>query len=54
MAKPDPAATCIAEVAPFQQNIDLDILGLEAGTYTVIVNGVSDTFTLDVANKADG
>ena len=41
---------CLQMITPFQQTIPLDVLGLKAGTYTVTVNRMSDTFTLDVDN----
>jgi inhibitor of cysteine peptidase len=43
-------AMCAAVLVPFEEVISLDVLGLPAGVYTVNVNGVSDTFTLDVDN----
>ena len=46
----DADAVCTLATVPFEQTIALDVLGLEAGTYTVDVNGVSETFTLDVDN----
>jgi hypothetical protein len=36
--------------APYQQTIDLEVGGLKAGTYTVIVDGVSKQFTLVADN----
>ncbi len=45
-----PAETCIAVLEPFETSVSLDVLGLAAGTYTVIVNGVSAEFTLDSDN----
>lgn len=36
--------------APYQQSIDLDVAGLKAGTYTVVVDGVSKQFTLAADN----
>lgn len=45
---------CTEALVPFDKVISLDVLGLPAGTYTVNVNGTSDTFTLDVDNVADG
>ena len=45
-----PAETCIAVLEPFETSVSLDVLGLSAGTYTVIVNGVSAEFTLDSDN----
>ena len=41
---------CIQVLAPFEKAYPLDVAGLPAGTYTVDVNGVTDTFTLDVDN----
>jgi hypothetical protein len=43
---------CIQQLVPFEQTIPLDVAGLKAGTYTVIVNDASTTFTLDVDNVA--
>jgi len=39
---------CIQVIAPFEEIIPLDVYGLTAGTYTVDVNGVQDTFDLEV------
>jgi inhibitor of cysteine peptidase len=44
---------CAAVVVDFQETIPLDVYGLEAGEYTVIVNGVSDTFRLEMDNKLE-
>ncbi len=41
---------CPQVIVPFQETIPLDVLGLLAGTYTVTVNRVSDTFTLQTDN----
>jgi hypothetical protein len=41
---------CTEEEVPFEKVIALDVYGLPAGTYTVIVNGVSGTFDLAVDN----
>ncbi|MGD2179237.1 MAG: hypothetical protein PVG71_15605, partial [Anaerolineae bacterium] len=46
----DPDEVCAQVLAPFEERISLDVYGLPAGTYTVDVNGVTDTFTLDVDN----
>ena len=35
---------------PFEDTIPLDVYDLPAGAYTVDVNGVTNTFTLDVDN----
>jgi inhibitor of cysteine peptidase len=44
-------AMCTQAIVPFEQRISLDVRGLPAGTYTVDVNGVTDTFTFDVDNE---
>lgn len=41
---------CIQVLAPFEEIISLEVYGLPAGTYTVDVNGVQDTFVLEVDN----
>jgi hypothetical protein len=41
---------CTQALVPFEETIGLDVYGLKAGTYTVDVNGVTGTFTLDVDN----
>ncbi|MBN1247140.1 MAG: hypothetical protein JXC32_05740 [Anaerolineae bacterium] len=43
-------AVCTEALEPFEARIPLDVLGLEAGTYTVDVNGVTATFELAVDN----
>ena len=43
-------AVCTQQLVGFEETIPLDVQGLEAGTYTVDVNGVTATFTLDVDN----
>ncbi len=45
-----PSAVCTLALVPFEETIPLDVEGLPAGTYEVSVNGVSDSFTLDVDN----
>lgn len=46
-------AMCPAVITPFEQAIPLQgVVGLEAGTYTVVVNGVEGTFSLPVDNVA--
>ncbi len=47
----DRDAMCTQALVPFEERIELDIYGLPAGTYTVDVNGVRETFTLDVDNE---
>jgi len=41
---------CAQVLTAFEESIPLDVHGLEAGTYTVDVNGETATFTLDVDN----
>ena len=43
-------AICTQQLVGFEESVSLDVEGLPAGTYTVDVNGVTDTFTLDVDN----
>ncbi|MCP4363022.1 MAG: hypothetical protein GY796_33875 [Chloroflexi bacterium] len=45
-------AVCTQQVVSFEETIPLDVAGLKAGTYTVNVNGITGTFTLDVDNVA--
>jgi inhibitor of cysteine peptidase len=40
------AKICTQATVPFERNARLDVYGLPAGTYTVDVNGVTDSFTL--------
>ena len=46
----DSGLVCIQKIEPFQEIVVLDVYGLSAGTYYVDVNGIGDTFTLDVDN----
>lgn len=41
-----PAESCIAMVSPFDINVPLDVTGLPAGTYKVVVNGKEASFVL--------
>lgn len=45
-----PAESCIAVLDPFETSVSLPVKGLEAGEYTVNVNGVEADFTLDTDN----
>ena len=47
-------ALCTEAIVPFEERISLDVRGLPVGTYTVDVNGVTDTFTFDVDNELPG
>lgn len=48
----DPLALCMSllAVTEFGVDVPLDLTGLEAGTYQVIVNGVTKNFTLNADN----
>jgi uncharacterized protein (DUF2141 family) len=46
----EPGQVCAQALVPFEESIPLDVLGLPAGTYTVAVNGVEGSFTLDIDN----
>ncbi len=46
----DSGLVCIQKIEPFQEVVALDVYGLSAGTYYVNVNGIVDTFTLDIDN----
>lgn len=43
---------CAQVLTPFNETLQIDAAGLPAGTYTVTVNSVNATFTLDVDNPA--
>ena len=45
-----PPGLCIQVLAPFKEIIPLEVYGLPAGTYSVDVNGIQDTFDLEVDN----
>lgn len=44
------AAACTEALVPYDEVVSLDVLGLSAGTYSVDVNGTTDTFELTVDN----
>ncbi len=46
-------AVCTQVLRSFQESFALDVNGLPAGTYTVNVNGISETFVLAVDNMLD-
>ncbi|MDX1413761.1 MAG: NBR1-Ig-like domain-containing protein [Candidatus Promineifilaceae bacterium] len=46
------APECVAEEVLFEETVPLDVEGLEAGSYTVAVNGIQGSFNLDVDNVA--
>jgi hypothetical protein len=45
---------CTQQLVEFQESIVLDVQDLSAGTYTVDVNGVTDSFTLDMDSVVIG
>lgn len=48
--RPSGDVACTQALVPFEETVDLDIEGLEAGTYTVIAQDQEATFTLEVDN----
>lgn len=46
-------AICTQQLVTFEEGILLDVEGLAAGIYTVNVNGVTDSFVLEVDNVLD-
>lgn len=46
-------AMCTQALVPYEQTIDLDILGLPAGDYTVDANGARAAFSLEADNIVD-
>ncbi len=46
-------AICTMQLVGFEESIPLDVVGLPAGTYTVEINGVTTTFTLDMDNTLE-
>jgi inhibitor of cysteine peptidase len=46
----DAEAVCTQALVPFEERVALDVYGLPAGAYWVDVNGVIDSFTLDMDN----
>jgi inhibitor of cysteine peptidase len=47
-------AICTQALVNFTQTIPLEVVGLKAGNYTVNVNGVADSFKLEVDNVLNG
>ena len=43
-------AMCTEAIVPYEEVIALDVYGLKAGTYTVVVNSVTDSFELAMDN----
>jgi inhibitor of cysteine peptidase len=52
--RPTGDVACTMALEPFEENISLDIEGLEAETYTVIAQDQQAQFTLDVDNVLGG
>lgn len=44
---------CTQALVPYERNIGLDVVGLPAGVYNVIVNGKQTTFELEQDNSLD-
>ena len=44
-------AICTQALVPFEERVSLDVLGLEAGDYTVVFGDASASFTLDMDNS---
>lgn len=51
--RPTGGVVCTQALVPFEETVALDVEGLEAGTYTVIVQDQEVTFTLDADNVLD-
>ncbi|HFC11501.1 MAG TPA: hypothetical protein ENJ56_01560, partial [Anaerolineae bacterium] len=47
----DPNANCTEALVPFEEQFELDVLDLKAGTYTVTINGIVQTFVLTNDNS---
>jgi uncharacterized protein (DUF2141 family) len=47
----EPDAACTQGEVSFEEVVPLEVLGLDAGTYTVSVNGIQGSFTLDADNR---
>ncbi|MCS7040427.1 MAG: hypothetical protein NZP34_12545, partial [Caldilineales bacterium] len=46
----DETTDCAQVIVPYEQSIPLDVVGLPAGVYTVLVNGIGKRFELTVDN----
>lgn len=46
----DATIACTQALVPFTEVVPLDVAGLPAGTYTVVANGLTDTFNLATDN----
>ncbi len=44
-------ALCTMALVPFEENVKLDVYGLDAGTYLVKANDLSESFTFEMDNK---
>jgi inhibitor of cysteine peptidase len=49
--RPTGDIACTQALVPFEETVDLDVQGLSAGTYNVIVQEQEESFTLDVDNE---
>jgi inhibitor of cysteine peptidase len=48
--RPSGDIACSQALVPFTETVSLEVLGLDAGTYTIIAQDQETTFTLDVDN----
>ena len=48
--RPTGDIACTMAIVPFEETVKLDVEGLSAGTYQVVVSEMTETFTLDVDN----
>lgn len=51
MTSYDETIACTQALVPFTENVPLDVAGLPAGTYTVMADGLTESFTLAVDNN---
>lgn len=51
MTNYDATIGCTQALVPFTETVPLDVTGLPAGTYTVMANGLTETFNLAVDNN---
>ncbi len=50
----DPSAICTEAQVPYELTVPLDMVALEAGTYTIQAGDLTDEFTLEVTNVMPG
>ena len=49
--RPSGDVMCTMALVPFEETVDLDVLSLPAGEYTVRAGDLSETFVFDVDNE---